>query len=130
MTLGPIDPAAEPISSAPTAVTGEEERTWFAANALDQRRLSLGLLGKVFGSADTAPTSIAGLVIVVSVLALAASFWGPASPEAMEIRKTLKELAILALGYLFGAGGSPDGHPNCSTCGHPKMLHLRGGVAA
>lgn len=27
-------------------------------------------------------------------------------------------------------GFNPDGHPNCSTCGHPKMLHLRGGVAA
>jgi len=68
-----------------------------------QMDLDAGLLGKVFGSAQNAPSNIAGLVIIVLVFTGVCCFiWPPAGTSPLEVWKLLIPVITMILGYLFG----------------------------
>lgn len=103
----PIDPEAEPLRSAPSAVTGRDEEAFYAQSAtlerLRQNEQNLGYLGRFFGADACAPTNIAGFVVVASLTILSLSFFLAGSSEMVEARKWLFSLITSALGFIFGA---------------------------
>lgn len=103
----PIDPGAEPLQKVPAVVTGQEE-TEFYKQAGAQERLrhneqNLGYLGKFFGSNSSAPTNIAGLVVICSLIILVISLFFTGNSEMAEARKWLIGLITSALSFIFGA---------------------------
>ncbi|MTV38049.1 hypothetical protein [Duganella radicis] len=107
-----IDPTAEPTSEQVPGLSGQKESEAFAAAAkrheLEILRQEMGKLGVLFGSATTAPTNIAGLVLIVVFLFVGVSFCLPSSPELNDARKWAYTLGTGALGYLFGAAKKKD----------------------
>lgn len=102
-----IDPAAEEISRQPAAVSAQQEVDYFeqgrARFLLEQNQQNLGVLGKFFGASSAAPTNIAGLVAVCSILLIVISFLMPSTPELVDARKWFFALITSALGFIFGA---------------------------
>ncbi|BEP50819.1 hypothetical protein [Variovorax sp. V116] len=101
-----ISPDAEPRAPAST-VSAQQESDFFTEGGrqyhLQHNQQNLGWLGKFFGSNATAPTNIAGFVIVTSLIVLAISFFVSGNPEIAEVRKLLGTVVISALSFLFGA---------------------------
>jgi len=102
----PIDAGAEPTATLPATVSGQEEVAFFKRSADEYELLhnqqNLGWLGKFFGANSSAPTNIAGFVIVCSLLILVGSLFST-NPEAAEARKWLIGLITSALSFIFGA---------------------------
>ena len=69
---------------------------------LEHTRIDVGLLGRFFGSATTAPTNIAGVVVVALITAVIASGVAGGSGNALEFAKLVTPVITLVLGYLFG----------------------------
>ena len=70
--------------------------------ALEERRMSLdaGWLGKIFGSAASAPTNIAGFVVCLLVVIICVV--GFLKMPTAEFVERVIPIITLALGYLFG----------------------------
>ena len=72
---------------------------------LESKRMDLdsGFLGKIFGSSATAPSNIAGLVLIVLLVSgVAILFVNSASMTAGDYWKIIIPIITLVLGYLFG----------------------------
>jgi hypothetical protein len=69
----------------------------------DEAKDSAGVLGKFFGIGFSASINIAGLVAVVSLVLIAASFFVDASPGIHDAREWLCALVASALSFVFGA---------------------------
>lgn len=71
---------------------------------LENKRLDLeaGTLGRFFGTGTAAPTSIAGLTVIVMTTAGIALMFFDTKMPAQEYWKVAAPIITLALGYLFG----------------------------
>lgn len=103
----PIDPGAEPLQNLPAVVTGQDETEFYKRSGVQERLLhneqNLGYLGKFFGSSSSAPTNIAGLVAICSMVLIVVSFLMPSTPDLVDARKWFFALITSALGFIFGA---------------------------
>jgi hypothetical protein len=101
-----IFPEAEAGTKLPSTISRQQEQKFFdnagREYALKHNQQNLGQLGKFFGANSTAPTNIAGLVIVASILLLALTFFAPVS-DAADARKLLIGVLMSALSFIFGA---------------------------
>jgi hypothetical protein len=102
-----IDPAAEPGSANPSNVSAQQEIEFFSSAGLQYQLLhnqqNLGFLGKFFGANSSAPTNIAGFIIICSLFILFISLFAPANAELVESRKWMIGLITSALSFVFGA---------------------------
>ena len=64
--------------------------------------LEAGILGRFFGSASRAPTSIAGIIALLLTLACIVSLFVPTNILASELWKLVLPVITAVLGYLFG----------------------------
>jgi hypothetical protein len=102
-----IDPKAEGVSTQQLPGTGNEEVRFFT-EAGEQYKLlhnqqSLGLLGKLWGSSCSAPTNIAGLLLLICFVMGALSFAIDQNAEIASARSWLFGVTTTILGFLFGA---------------------------
>lgn len=65
-------------------------------------KLNLGLVGLVFGSKDTAPTNIAGIMAIVGFAVLIGLMIWDGTGEDVAARQSLIGLTTTAVGFLFG----------------------------
>lgn len=81
-----------------------------ATTDADLRRHSqeLGMLGKIFGGRDQAPINIAGMIVVIGVVALLAMPFFPNSPDFSKAdqAKVFGSLILAALTFLGGYLGA------------------------
>lgn len=102
-----IDPEAERNLPSVPGVTPRQEDDFYARagaeHRLEHNRQNLGVLGKFFGSNSSAPTNIAGFVVLVVLLIFLASFFLPIAPDMPDLRKLLLGVVGSALGFIFGA---------------------------
>lgn len=102
-----IDPKAESASAPSVNATGRQEIEFYDQSGkhynLLHNQQNLGWLGKFWGASSAAPTNIAGFVIAVSAVMIAASYVIPEAPDLAEGRKLFATLATSALGFVFGA---------------------------
>jgi hypothetical protein len=103
----PIDPSAEPQQNTPAVVTGQDETEFYRRTGAQERlrhnEQNLGYLGKFFGANSSAPTNIAGLVVICSLIILVISLFFTGNSEMAEARKWLIGLITSALSFIFGA---------------------------
>jgi hypothetical protein len=88
--------------------------------AIEQTRMGYehGILGRIFGSATNAPTSIAGIIVLLFTLTSIAVLFIPANVPASDYLKTV--LPIISLSRLWSAtssarvreGGYATKHPD------------------
>ena len=101
-----VDPESEVISSAPAAVTPQQEDRFFASGArqhqIQLQKLELGFLGQFFGAGTKAGTNIAGFIAGLSILLLAVTFFINIQ-EVATVRSGLISIITSAMGYIFGA---------------------------
>jgi hypothetical protein len=71
--------------------------------AIKKMDLESGLLGKFFGNGATAPTNIAGFLVIGSFVMLAVSMFMTSTPDLIDSRKALGGLISAGLGFIFGA---------------------------
>ena len=102
-----IDPAAEPIESTGSLISGQQELDFFKKTGahfqLAHNQQNWGVLGKLFGSNSSAPTNIAGFVIICSFIVIVVSLFFPGNSDLLEARKWLIGLITSAMSFLFGA---------------------------
>jgi hypothetical protein len=72
---------------------------------LESKKMDLesGMLGKFFGSGVTAPTNIAGFLVIGSFVMLAASMFMTSTADLIDCRKVLGGLISAGMGFIFGA---------------------------
>ena len=103
----PIDPGAEPTQNLPATVSAQDETDFYKQAGIHERlrhnEQNLGFLGKFFGSNASAPTNIAGLVVICSLIILVISLFFTGNTEMAEARKWLIGLITSALSFIFGA---------------------------
>lgn len=103
----PIDPSAEQTQAGAPTVSGKQEEQFFREGGeqfrLAHNQQNLGFLGKFFGANSSAPTNIAGFVIVLSLVFLVGSLFVTGNPEVSEARKAVFALISSALAFIFGA---------------------------
>lgn len=101
-----ISPDAEPISNAASNVSGKQEQDFFTEGGrqynLQHNQQNLGVLGKFFGANSAAPTNIAGVVVVASLLLIAITLV-VTIPDAGIVRTMLVGVLSSALSFMFGA---------------------------
>ena len=101
-----IDPTAEDVPNA-SPNTARAEDNFFKSGGIEERlrhnQQNLGWLGKFFGANSSAPTNIAGFVIVCSFVVYVVSFCFNVSPDLSDMRKLLGGLITTALGFIVGA---------------------------
>jgi hypothetical protein len=93
-----------------TTVAAPNEKTTFSDKPspelfLESKRMDLdsGWLGKLFGGSTTAPTNIAGLSLMLLLIAgVALLFFNSATMTAADYWKIITPIITLVLGYLFG----------------------------
>lgn len=103
-----IDPKAEGGAGQLRTGSGKDE-VQFYVEAGEQYKLlhnqqSLGLLGKLWGSSNSAPTNIAGLLLLLCFVFGGMSFVITESAELTEARKWLLGFTTTVVGFLFGTG--------------------------
>jgi hypothetical protein len=107
LTEFPIDPLAEPTASGNSSISPLQEADFYKDTGLQYRLAhngqNLGYLGKFFGANSSAPTNIAGFVILCSLFILFVSLFFPTNPEIVESRKWLIGLVTSAMSFVFGA---------------------------
>jgi len=91
------EPAEEQARFVPTE---DFERRY----AIEHTRMGYehGILGRIFGSATNAPTSIAGIIVLLFTLTSIAVLFLPANVPASNYLKTVLSIISLMVGYLFG----------------------------
>lgn len=102
-----IDPKAEAISAKRGQTTGQDESNFFAEDAerykLLHNQQKLGHLGKLWGSSSSAPTNIAGMLLILCIVMVCVSFFPTQSAGLDDLRKWLYGITTTSLGFLFGA---------------------------
>jgi hypothetical protein len=103
-----IDPSAETTNLQPANGVTPQQEVDFYKRAGSEYRLAhnqqnLGWLGLAFGSSASAPTNIAGLVVVLCLLFYGLSFFATGSGELASARAGALGLVGTALGYIFGS---------------------------
>lgn len=102
-----IDPDAESVDERVSGVSAQQEVAFYDQAALkfrlEHNQQNLGFLGKFFGSNSSAPTNIAGFIIICSLVILFVSLFAPANAELVESRKWMIGLITSALSFVFGA---------------------------
>jgi hypothetical protein len=102
-----IDPAAEPITPVPSSITAQQENDFYKQTGtkfhLLHNQQNLGVLGKFFGSNSSAPTNIAGFVIICSFVVIVGSLFVSGNSELVESRKWFIGLITSAMSFIFGA---------------------------
>jgi hypothetical protein len=102
-----IDPTAEHSQGGAAVVSGKQEEQFFKEGGeqfrLAHNQQNLGYLGQFFGANSSAPTNIAGFVIVLSLLFLLLSLFSTGNAEVAEARKLAIGLISTALAFIFGA---------------------------
>ena len=73
-------------------------------SAIRQRSQELGLLGKIFGGRDHAPINIAGIIIVLGIIALITMPFLPESKSLSQadLAKVIGGLILAAFTFLVG----------------------------
>jgi len=100
-------PQQQPQQSNQASVTGAQGSK---SESLQRHAQELGLLGKLFGSADHAPLNIAGAILLLCLVAMVAAPFLPAEPNfsVSDMQKTFGGIALAAMtfagGYLGGRG--------------------------
>jgi hypothetical protein len=101
-----VDPKAEGVPKPGTATAQDEDR-FYSEDAERYKLLhaqqNLGQLGKLWGSSTSAPTNIAGLLLVLCFVLVALSFLPTQSVELVDARKWLYSVTTMIVGFLFGA---------------------------
>lgn len=101
-----IVPEAESNISGSSNVSAKQETDFYTNTGrqydLQHNQQNLGLLGKFFGSNSAAPTNIAGLVVVASLILFAITLF-VIIPDAGIVRAALLGSLSSALSYMFGA---------------------------
>lgn len=71
----------------------------------ESQKAEIGLVGKLFGSRKHAPTNIAGMVVVFSLIALGILLiaYGDEASVRSDVIKIFGGLALASLGYVFGS---------------------------
>ena len=102
-----INPGVETHTNGQANLAAQAEENFFTESGelyrLQHNGQNLGWLGKFFGSNSTAPTNIAGFVIICSLLLLLISLFLTANPELADTRKFLGSVILSALSFIFGA---------------------------
>ena len=103
-----IDPTAEPTTNGKANQAAQQEEEFYTNSGvqfrLQHNQQNLGWLGKFFGANSTAPTNIAGFVILVSMAMMFSTFFFTSNPaELSETRKWLGNVVMTALGFIVGA---------------------------
>lgn len=102
-----IDPASEPATAGLPDVSPQQESDFYASAGQQYRLLhnqqNLGFLGRFFGANSSAPTNIAGFVIICALIILLISLFVPANADLVESRKWMVGLITSALSFVFGA---------------------------
>lgn len=102
-----IDPTAEAGTGSTTNISAQQEMAFYTEGGrqyqLQHNQQNLGYLGKFFGANSSAPTNIAGFVIICSLIILFISLFVPGNAELVESRKWLIGLITSALSFVFGA---------------------------
>jgi uncharacterized membrane protein HdeD (DUF308 family) len=95
---------AEP-SERPSIIPGEDVNRRYA---LEERGMTLeaGVLGRFFGSASRAPTSIAGIIALLLTFACILSLFVTTNIPSAELWKLVLPVITAILGYLFGKSTS------------------------
>lgn len=103
----PIDPKAERVPTKRAQATGQDEDKFFAADAEKFKLLhnaqTLGHLGKLWGSSSSAPTNIAGMLLILCIIMVCVSFFPAQTTGLEDLRKWLYSITTTSLGFLFGA---------------------------
>lgn len=99
--------AQQEMMSASSSSLSEQEALMYQQQnvfALQENSQNLGWLGKAFGSAQHAPTNIAGLTVMFGFAGLLLIVICPIDKAiAQSLRELFGGLMLAALGYLFGA---------------------------
>ncbi|HLO96526.1 MAG TPA: hypothetical protein VK195_19625 [Burkholderiaceae bacterium] len=107
-----IDPSAEQTQAGVPAVSGKQEEQFFKETGdkfkLAHNQQNLGYLGKLFGANSSAPTNIAGFVIIASFLFVGLSFFATTTPELSDARKAAIGLISSAMAFIFGAASKKE----------------------
>jgi hypothetical protein len=102
-----IDPDAELKTNGKANQAAQQEEEFYVLSGeqfrLQHNQQNLGWLGKFFGANSTAPTNIAGFVILVSLVMMFATFFFTSNSELSDTRKWLGTLVTTALGFIVGA---------------------------
>jgi len=101
-----IDPSAEAAGTASQVSATQEQKFFTDAGrqyALAHNGQNLGLLGKFFGANSTAPTNIAGFVVVTCLLFLGITLFMGSTPDISDVRKLLIGVLSSALAFIFRA---------------------------
>ena len=70
---------------------------------LEEKRLDAGWLGKLFGSTQSAPSNIAGIVLISLIaIGIYSVVDPPEEISTLEIWKVLAPIMTMTLGYIFG----------------------------
>jgi len=90
----------EPAEPPPIVPAEDIDRRY----ALQEREMTLeaGVLGRFFGSAARAPTSIAGIIALLLTVACIVSLFVPTNISSPELWKLVLPVITGVLGYLFG----------------------------
>jgi hypothetical protein len=95
---------AEPPEEQSRIVVAEPAEDIARRYGLEQTRMRYesGWLGLIFGSATNAPTSIAGIIVILLTLASIAVLFVPSNiPSGDYLNSVLPVIAVI-VGYLFG----------------------------
>jgi hypothetical protein len=102
-----IDPDAEPTTNGKANQAAQREEEFYAQAGVESRlkhnQQNLGWLGKFFGANSTAPTNIAGFVMLLSMAMIFGSFFFTSNSELSDTRKWLSSVVMTALGFIVGA---------------------------
>lgn len=102
-----INPDAEAPAGGNSNLAARAEENFYTQSGIQFRlqhnQQNLGWLGKFFGANSTAPTNIAGFVIVCSLVLLLVSLFLPTNAELADTRKYLGSVILSALSFIFGA---------------------------
>ena len=102
--LSPIRPETDKspgitYTSPTTPISYSEE----AALKLREMDLESGFLGKFFGSPNSAPINIAGLIALLLIIgALGFTIWPPKDLNPLEMWKVIIPVITTILGYMIG----------------------------
>ena len=101
-----ITPDAEPNVSGSSNVSAKQEIDFYTNTGreydLQHNQQNLGVLGKFFGSSSSAPTNIAGLVVLLCICLYAVTLVVETSDVAA-VRAALLGFASSSVGFIFGA---------------------------
>ena len=86
------------------SISGASEQELKEKYGLERQKMTLesGALGRFFGSAQNAPTNIAGIILIFLVVPTILLPFVKADVPALDYLKIMAPVITLILGYLFG----------------------------